>query len=441
MMNESADQDRPASVLVVDDDAIVRILAREALGQAGFTVVEAASGQEALTEFERCRPDIVLLDVLMPEMNGFRVCTALRRLAGGKHVPVVIMTALEDVESVNHAYGVGATDFITKPINWALLEHRVRYILRASQTEKALRDAHDQLEKRVEERTAELSRANEQLKFEIEDRKRAEQALKSVYHDLQVSQMQLVQSAKLASIGELSSGVAHELNQPLMVIRTAAQLVLRHCSEEDENYQKLKLIESGTDRMSRIIDHLRTFSRQSKASFKSVDINQVIKDALLMIGEQLRLRAIEVVLDFHEDLPGTSGDPTQLEQVLLNLIINARDAIEEKRDTAPKARGVLRITSRFLPNESPPTIQISVSDNGSGIPAENLNRLFDPFFTTKKEGRGTGLGLSIGYGIVKEHRGEIQVTETGPEGTTFEISLPVLQHRMKTDFCNNVNPA
>ena len=433
-MTQSADQDRPALVLVVDDDAIVRILAREALTKAGFTVAEAANGAEALTQFERCRPDIVLLDVLMPEMDGFSVCTSLRRLGGGKHVPVVIMTALEDVESVNHAYQVGATDFITKPINWALIEHRVRYILRASQTERALREAHDQLEKRVKERTADLWRANEQLKLEIEERKRAEQELKAVYHDLQVSQMQLVQSAKLASIGELASGVAHELNQPLMVIRTASQLVLRHCSEENENYQKLKLIENGTGRMSRIIDHLRTFSRQSKASFQSVDINQVIRDAFLMLGEQLRIREIEVILELAKDLPKISGDATQLEQVLLNLIVNARDSIEEKKETTQQAGGALRITSRVNFDGSPLTIRITVSDTGSGIPAENLSRVFDPFFTTKKEGRGTGLGLSISYGIIKEHHGEIQVTESVPQGTTIEISLPVLQDTARTDF-------
>jgi len=433
-MNESTYQERTASVLVVDDDPIVRILAREALEKTGFTVMETDNGREALSVFKRQQPDIVLLDVLMPQIDGFEVCVSLRELAGGRHVPVVIMTALEDIESVNHAYQAGATDFITKPINWTLLEHRVRYILRASQTERALRDARHQLEKRVEERTAELSQANARLTLEIEDRKRAEQELKSVYHDLQISQMQLVQSAKLASIGELASGIAHELNQPLMVIRTAAQLALRRCHEGDEHYDKLKLVENGTTRMSRIIDHLRTFSRQSKANVQPVDINQVIRDALLMTGEQLRLRAIEVVLDFQENLPRISGDATQLEQVLLNLIINARDAIEEKRSTSHESKGVLRICSRIAPNASSPAIQIVFSDSGSGICEENLSRVFDPFFTTKKEGRGTGLGLAISYGIIKEHNGEIQIAETGPQGTTFEISLPILENKAKIDF-------
>jgi histidine kinase len=186
--------------------------------------------------------------------------------------------------------------------------------------------------------------------------------------------------------------------------------------------------------MSRIIDHLRTFSRQSKANVQPVDINQVIRDALLMTGEQLRLRAIEVVLDFQENLPRISGDATQLEQVLLNLIINARDAIEEKRSTSHESKGVLRICSRIAPNASSPAIQIVFSDSGSGICEENLSRVFDPFFTTKKEGRGTGLGLAISYGIIKEHNGEIQIAETGPQGTTFEISLPILENKAKIDF-------
>ncbi len=167
--------------------------------------------------------------------------------------------------------------------------------------------------------------------FDITDRKQAEEALQKAYDDLKNVQTQLVQSAKLASIGELAAGVAHELNQPLMVIRGTAQLTLRRQGKNSLDtaalVESLNAIEKNTKRMMNIINHLRTFSRQSKGAFAPVDVNGIIQDSFMMIGEQLKLRNIEVSLDFSNDLPKVLGDPNQLEQILLNLLTNARDAI------------------------------------------------------------------------------------------------------------------
>lgn len=265
----------------------------------------------------------------------------------------------------------------------------------------------------------------------ISDRKRAEEDLRQSHEDLQLAQIQLVQSAKLASIGELASGVAHELNQPLMVIRALAQFLLRKIKsgalEKDSLKDKMDSIVKNTKRMMNIIDHLRTFSRQTPMESTALDINEVIHDSFMMMGEQLRLRNILVRRDLSPDLPMVLGNANHLEQVVLNLLTNARDALESKAGSLAETDGCsFEITiATSLPTDRKDTVDVIVKDNGCGIHHEKLNKIFDPFYTTKDVGKGTGLGLSISYGIIQDHGGEIDVLETGPEGTTFRIRLPV----------------
>ncbi len=291
--------------------------------------------------------------------------------------------------------------------------------------EKALQKAHAQLERRVEERTVELVKTNGQLKREIEERKRAEEELKQTYHELKDTQAQLIQAAKLASIGELAAGVAHELNQPLMVIRLNAQLLMRNLRKNalgrDEQMKQLDPIERNTKRMMNIINHLRTFSRQAQIEFSPQDVNKIIEGAFLMLGEQLRLHNIEVNNNLSPNLPKVLGNANQIEQVFLNLLTNARDAIEAKG-----ARGSRRIEIvTQISDKNNECVEILFKDNGEGISKDTLENVFDPFFTTKDVGKGTGLGLSISYGIIQDHQGEIEMVETGPEGTTCRIRLPI----------------
>lgn len=429
------------SILVVDDDPTVRFIAKKTLGRAGFEVRTAGNGKEALEQVKICFPEIIMLDVVMPEMDGFTTCSELRNLPSCADIPVLMATGLDDIDSIHRAYEVGATDFITKPINWLILEHRLQYLLRSARAirslrgaEEALRTAHEKLEQRVEERTEELKKINSQLQEEIRQRRSMEENLRKAYGDLKSTQAQLVQSAKLASIGELAAGVVHELNQPLMVIRGYAQSLRRNRASEEELATALQRIEKNTGRMSGIIDHLRSFSRQSQSDFKPVEINAVIEDAFLMVGEQLRIRNIECIKRLSSDLPHVKGDANKLEQVLLNLITNARDAIEEKRkrqaaasrpgEALPEIPGRLEVVTRLDENRKD-RVELSVKDSGCGIPRDMVDKIFDPFFTTKEVGKGTGLGLSISYGIVKEHQAEIEVAETGPGGTTFRVLLPV----------------
>lgn len=286
------------------------------------------------------------------------------------------------------------------------------------------------------------------IKWELDDlfqeKTHTMEKLEKAYEDLRSTQAQLVQSGKLSSIGELASGVAHELNQPLMVIRGNSQLIQRKLQKNELNGEELsehtESIIRNTKRMMNIINHLRTFSRQSQKTFSPVDINRIIEDSFLMVGEQLRIRDIDVKWHLKSKLPMINGDANQLEQVFLNLVTNARDAISSKvecgmenadltsdgRDVAFK--GKLEIITRSGEKDHPQAkdfVEILLRDNGGGIPADTVDKIFDPFFTTKEVGKGTGLGLSISYGIIEDHGGEIHVADTGTQGTTFRVRLPV----------------
>jgi C4-dicarboxylate-specific signal transduction histidine kinase len=289
------------------------------------------------------------------------------------------------------------------------------------QAKSALKKANNELENRVRQRTADLSASNVELNREMEARK--------------IAQAQLIQSSKLASIGELAAGVAHELNQPLMVIRITAQFIERAAKNEsldcDTLMDHMKTVGRNTKRMMRTIGHLRVFSRQSLKVFATIDVNRVIEDCFLMVGEQLRIHNVEVRKTLEPLLPRILGDANQLEQVFLNLIGNARDALDQReQDEVAKAKGTpgnikkIEILTRVMDNDKD-NLEILIKDTGDGIEEENMGKIFDPFFTTKEIGKGTGLGLSISYGIIKDHEGSIEVAETGAEGTTFRIRLPV----------------
>jgi len=266
---------------------------------------------------------------------------------------------------------------------------------------------------------------------DVTDRNLAEKSLMQAYEELRHTQAQLVQSAKLASIGELAAGVAHELNQPLMVIRGNAQLLQRQISKGnlklDDIMLQLEPIERNTKRMMNIINHLRTFSRQSKAEYSRLDVNRVIEDSFLMVGEQLRLRNIEIKKSLDHRLPGIKGEANLLEQVFLNLITNARDAIMDKNQNQKEGSGhrdAIEIITQLSENDAQ-FVEILFKDSGGGIKDEDRGNIFDPFYTTKEVGKGTGLGLSISFGIISEHKGKIEIAETGENGTTFRVKLPV----------------
>ena len=281
----------------------------------------------------------------------------------------------------------------------------VRPIMRLVQGTHALAQGH--LDKRVDERApaeiGDLAAAFNQMAISLQQSRT----------DLNSAEAQLVQSAKLASLGTLSAGVAHELNQPVAIVRGLSQQLQREPNLPPETLEDLALIEGQTSRMMKIIKHLRTFCRTGGSEQVSVDVNQVIQDCFILIDAQLKSHDISVELALCQELLVVTGDANELEQVFINLLTNARDALE----SSPDAR--LTIQSHVEQKQC----VIEFRDNGPGIPTEAAAHIFDPFFTTKEVGKGTGLGLSISHSIIEKHHGSITAKNDG--GAVFLITLPL----------------
>jgi C4-dicarboxylate-specific signal transduction histidine kinase len=237
--------------------------------------------------------------------------------------------------------------------------------------------------------------------------------------ELRDKQEQLVQAAKLATLGELTTGVAHELNNPLnnigLFVGNAVDLIELAAGEKGQIVGELRHAMQQVGKATAIISHLRTFGRAAPASREPLSLREVIEGALSLVREQLRLREIEVTVDLGPREPVVVGNAIQLEQVFINLVTNARDAVAES------SRKAIHITGSITPT----TVEVAFSDTGPGIPPGLEQRIFDPFFTTKGVGKGTGLGLSITYGIIKEHGGTISVESPPGAGATFLIHLPL----------------
>ena len=229
---------------------------------------------------------------------------------------------------------------------------------------------------------------------------------------------QIIQASKLATLGEMATSVAHELNQPLSVIRMAAgnsrRKMARGTAGQKYLLDKLERIEEQTARAATIIDHMRIFGREAMEAPELIDPRRVITNALSLMGEQLRLDGIKVVIEFAQDCSSVLGHSIQMEQVILNLLSNARDALSERA-------GDLRVTLQVFADDK--YVYIVSKDNGGGIPPASLERIFEPFFTTKEMGKGTGLGLSVSYGIISDMKGTI-VAENIDDGARLTIALP-----------------
>ncbi|HEA47505.1 MAG TPA: hypothetical protein ENH97_03770, partial [bacterium] len=241
-----------------------------------------------------------------------------------------------------------------------------------------------------------------------------EEGLRRAYRELRATQEQLVQSGKMATAGRLAGGVAHELNNPLGGILGFTQAALLDTKEDDQIYKDLKAIEEAALHCKEIVSGLLNFSRQTKGEFKEVDVNKAIEATLALVNHQTKLQNIEIVKDLSSRLSKVTGNFNQLQQVFLNMVTNARDAMPEG--------GKLFITTRNIARGK--KVEATFLDTGSGIPEEHMDKLFEPFFTTKDPGKGVGLGLSVSYGIIKDHGGEIEVKNRKGAGVEFRIILP-----------------
>src|SRR5450830_1837575 len=394
-------KDKPV-ILVVDDQPQNIELLEAYLVPQDYEIITAANGAEALGKISGNQIDLVLLDVMMPGMDGFEVTRRVRQDNTQRMLPIILVTALRETEDRVKGIEAGCDDFLSKPVDKIELLARVRSLLKVKAYNDLMSNYRKELESEVTRRTEELKQAEGERKNLLE---------------------QLVRSEKLAAVGELIAGVAHEINNPLTGIVGLSELLLMENKKNlDEDTRKdLESIYQSSERIRKIVANLLRFARREAPARKDANINELLDTVLNIRSYEMKVRNVELKKNYQPDLPLVMADPSQLEQVFLNLITNAEYAIHE----IGKA-GTLTIATS-LQEEQPEhkKVIIEIDDTGAGIPEGVLTRIFNPFFTTKPVGKGTGLGLSVSYGIIKEHGGEINVRNRAEGGAVFTIELPV----------------
>jgi len=398
------------NILIIDDTVDNLKVLSEQLISEGYIVRPVTSGELAFKTIETKIPDLILLDIKMPKMDGYEVCRRLKENKSTKDIPVIFISALGETSEKTRAFEAGGVDYVTKPFQASEVIARVKTHLDLYNTKKSLE------------------------KMNIE---------------LKTTQSAMLQREKMASIGQLAAGVAHEINNPIGFIsgnlralnkyidkftdfidiqsNIIEKMDIKEIIEELEvKKKKLKLDyvrgdvknlinESleGTERISKIVQNLKTFSRINGEGYKHADINECIENTINIIWNELKYKA--TVKKDYGKIPQTLCYPLELNQVFMNILINASQAIE--------GYGEILIKTRYNNGN----IYISISDTGSGIGEEIKNKIFEPFFTTKDVGKGTGLGLSITYDIIKKHKGDIRFESQAGAGTTFTVMIPAVE--------------
>lgn len=404
--------DAPATILVLDDNDTGRYVKARILMRAGYTVITASTGNEALNLISEQRPNLAVLDVQLPDMSGLDLC---RRLKAEDSPILVLQTSATYVRGQDRIDGLdsGADAYLTEPIEPEELLATVRALLRIGRAESALRRLNDTLEQRVEERTRELADANTRITREILDRQKVEEAFR--------------QAQKMEAIGQLTGGIAHDFNNLLTVIYGGLESIQRKLQVDDARLiAAINHSMIAAKRAAALTQRLLAFARRQPLEPKITDINGLVRDTSEMLRRTLGDRA-ELKVTLAEDLWLAAVDNNQLETSLLNLAVNARDAIADWGQLAIETSNVHMDSVEVASQETTVSgdfVRLSVSDTGKGMAAEVLEKAFDPFFTTKPRGQGTGLGLSQVYGFVKQSGGHITIDSQPEVGTTVTILLP-----------------
>ncbi|MEO5954959.1 MAG: ATP-binding protein [Nitrospiraceae bacterium] len=382
--------------LVVDDDAVMRMLARAALEGSGWRVEEAENGREALEAFQRLHPKVVLLDVMMPEMDGFMTCAALRKLPGGKHVPVLIMTGLDDYHSITQAYDAGATDFLTKPLNGLLLTHRVRYIVRSS----------------------------------------------LVLQELRASQASLAQARDAALEGtrlksEFLATMSHEIRTPMNGVLGMTEWLLDTALTPEQRDCANTIRTSGEALLS-IINDILDFSKMDSCKLQleetDFEVRQLLTDVLDPFQERASSKGLTLCSLTETNVPASlRGDAARLRQILSHLLDNAvkfteRGTIAVHVDMEEKPAGNNPIGLDLTPS-LPQSVRVrfSISDTGIGIASDACTRIFQPFMqadgTNTRTYGGTGMGLAICQRLVELMGGSLVVNSEPGRGSVFHFTV------------------
>jgi signal transduction histidine kinase len=412
-------------VVVAEDNLEMRRLLAFLIGRE-FRVRPVRNGREALEAVRERAPALVVTDVMMPEMSGTELCGALKADPETRSVPVMLVTSKAEREMKIEGLELGAEDYVTKPFHPRELLARVRSLVRIRQ-----------LQEEVAERNASLEQSNRELERSLRELREAE--------------VQLVQAERLAAVGELSAGVAHEVNNPLNFARNALTTLRAYVEDlrgiverlgeldfsdrdrllgqlealrrekealalgdmADELSELIEIVMQGLDRTVRLVADMRDFAAPHRGERALVDVGAGLRSTLELLGHRLREAGAELEVELPAKLPPVAGDPGALNQVFLNLLKNAAEALEEEG-------GRIRVVAAAEEGQ----VVVRIQDGGPGLDSEARARLFEPFFTTKKAGKGTGLGLSISRRIVEGHGGTIEVASQAGEGTCVTVRLP-----------------
>jgi len=373
-----------ARILIADDEPTnVRLLER-LLSQAGYTNVRATTdSRQVRTLYEEFQPDLLLLDLMMPHLDGVAVMEQLP-IRDDEYVPILVLTADVTAQGRERALTAGAKDFLTKPFDRTEVLLRIKNLLDTRFLYRELERQNRTLEQIVAERT-----------------------------------QRLVQSEKVATMGSLLAGVAHELNNPLAIVM-GQTVLLREAIKEGPLVSRAAKIATAAERCARIVRNFLSLARQRPTERGTVHLNLVIQEALEMLAYELRTDSVELTLDLAEGLPPLWADAHQLHQVLVNLVTNAHHAMRR----LPPPRRISLATRLDGPQGC---VRLTIADTGPGIPPDLRDKIFEPFFTTKPAGEGTGLGLSLCRGIIEDHGGTVTIDSAPGQGATFAIALPVAE--------------
>jgi len=385
------------TVLVADDDMAIQLLIRRMLERVGYAVFCADSGEEALSIYAEQQPDLVLLDAVMPGLDGFETTERLVAEYGDNCAPIMIITSLNNDESVEQAFQVGATDFVTKPIQWSVMLKRMNRLMLARDTEKVLSAVREQAVK-------------DQLEYE----------------------KHLRQAQKNEAIGRFANGLAHDFGNTLTAISGYAELAERSRREGDEERLGycLSEIRRASERAGSMVQSILEMGGRARGAKEQLLVHDVINEVVALLKLALPPSVVVRTRPFSESL-SVEADPIQLQHGLMNLILNAREAVGEEGvievSAAQESVHPNRICAACCREFSGDYISLSVSDTGCGIAQEDQDRIFEPFYSTKPAGNGVGMGLAVVNGFIHQHLGHIQVESNLGKGSQFTLYLPVMR--------------
>ncbi|HXC26583.1 MAG TPA: response regulator [Stellaceae bacterium] len=403
------------NILLVDDQP-AKLLAYEAiLSELGENLVMASSAREALEHLLKIEVAVVLIDVVMPEFDGFQLAAMIREHPRFQTLSIIFVSAVQVTDlDLLRGYECGAVDYVPVPVAPELLRSKVRVFCELFRKTRQLEVLNAELEHRVAERTAELAHANTDLEHRVEERTREREAALAQVHEMQ----------KVESLGQLTGGVAHDFNNLLMAVLGNLCLVSKYAADNPKIIRLVDGAIKAAERGANLTKRMLAFARRQELKPEIIDVPKLVGGTVEMLRHSLGPE-IEIVTEFRREALTTRVDPNQLELALLNLALNARDAMPDGGKLAITARREIVGAGDVPGLAAGEYICIDECDNGAGMDEATLARAAEPFFTTKGAGAGTGLGLSMVDGLVAQSGGAMRIKSQLGAGTTIELWLPI----------------